>query len=140
LAWHEAEKMFDNHLDGGWSFVTTVSSALSTNGTGDPLFGLTLVVGIGIALLLGFGFFFVRRPPGALLTIYTVVVIALPAINSALMAKPRFLAAGFPLLFGLAVYLRQKARPDLLAVVVAVECAVLVGLTMLHLLGRVPFP
>ncbi|MDQ1634768.1 MAG: hypothetical protein QOJ32_1577 [Frankiaceae bacterium] len=140
LAWHEAEKMFGNHLDGGWSFATTVSSALSTNGTGDPLFGLSIVVGTGTVLLLVLGFFFVRRPPPALLTIYTVVVIGLPAINSALMAKPRFLAAGFPLLLGLAAYLRGKARPELLAIALAGECALLVGLTMMHLLGRVPFP
>lgn len=140
LAWHEAEKMFGNRIDGGWSFVSHVSAALSANGARDPLFGLSVVVGIGTVLLLVLGVFFVRHPPPALLSIYTVVVIAVPAVNSALMAKPRFLAAGFPLLLGLAAYLRGKKRPDLLAVVLAGECALLVGLTMMHLLGRVPFP
>lgn len=140
LAWHEAEKMFGNRLDGGVLFVQRLSEALSVNGMRDPLFGLSLVIGMGTVLLIGLGVFFVRRPPPALLTIYTVVVIALPAINSALLAKPRFLAAGFPLLLPLAVWLRDKARSDWLALVLAGEAALLMGLTMLHLLGRVPFP
>jgi hypothetical protein len=140
LAWHEAEKMFGNHLDFGISFVTDVSGSLRTDGVSNPATGLAVLVGVGVVLLLILGAFFVRRPPPALLVVYTVVVIAAPAVNSALLPKVRFLAAGFPLLLPLAAVLARKGRETALGVVVGIEAALLVGLTLMHLLGRLAFP
>ena len=114
LAWHEAEKMFGNKLDFGASFVHNATGSISTDGSTNPVTGLAVLVGIGTIVLVGLALLAVRRPPPAILTIYAVVAIALPAMNSALLPKARFIAAGFPLLLPLAVYLRDKGREHLI--------------------------
>lgn len=139
LAWHEAEKMFGNKIDFGRSFLVDVTRAIQ----GDvraPATGLAVLVYLSIAVLAVLLVFFIRRPPPALLTLYTVAALAVPATTSALMPKVRFLAAAFPLMLPLAAWLRQRGRETVLGLVVGIECALLVGFTMMHLLSRLAFP
>lgn len=139
LAWHDAEKLFGNQVDFGRSFFTDVTRAVWSN-IRDGATGLLIVVFIGIALLLVLAVFAVRRPPPAMLLVYTVVALAVPATDSALMPKVRFLVAAFPLFLPVARYLAERRRELVLGVVVATEGALLVGMTMMHLLGHLAFP
>lgn len=139
LAWREAEQLFGNQIDFGRSFATDVSGAIAQN-VRAPATGLAVLVWLSVAMLIFLGAFFVRRRPPALLLIYTVASLAVPATTSALMPKARFLAAAFPLVLPLAGWLRERGRETLLGVVVGVEASLLVGFTMMHLLATLAFP
>jgi hypothetical protein len=139
LAWHDAEKLFGNQVDFGRSFFTDVTRAVWSN-IHDGATGLLIVVFLGIALLLVLAAFAVRRPPPAMLLVYTVVALAVPATDSALMPKVRFLVAAFPLFLPVARYLAERRRELVLGVMVATEGALLVGMTMMHLLAHLAFP
>ncbi|MDQ1671584.1 MAG: hypothetical protein QOC98_146 [Frankiaceae bacterium] len=139
LAWREAEQLFGNHIDFGRSFATDVSGAIAEN-VRAPATGLAVLVWISVAILLVLAVFFVLRLPPAMLVVYTVVSLVVPATTSALMPKVRFLAAAFPLILPLAGWLRERGRETLLGVVVGVEASLLVGFTMMHLLATLAFP
>lgn len=139
LAWHEAEKTFGNHIDFGRSFVLDVSRPILRD-IRAPETGLAVLVYLSIAVLLVLAVFFVRRPPQAMLVVYTVGALIIPATTSSLMPKVRFQAAGFPLLLPLARWLGRPGRETVLGVAVGLESALLVGFTMMHLLGRLAFP
>jgi hypothetical protein len=139
LAWHDAEKLFGNQVDFGRNFFTGVTRVVFSD-VRAPVVGSAVLVYLSILILLGLAGFFVWRPPPALLVLYSVVIVGVPAIDSALMPKVRFLAAAFPLFLPLARYLRRPGREPVVGVVVAAEGGLLIGFTMLHLLSQLAFP